>query len=705
MDTFVLQLFGDPEASAQLAGIDSSTAKGRTFEILRSLWLGLAERHPLVLVVEDLHWVDHTSEQFLATLADEVAGSRIFLLTTYRPGYTPPWIGKSYATQLALSPLTQEAGRELVCWTAELPDALTEEIVARGEGNPLFLEELAHVAAETGGGSRVPRTITEVLTARIDRLGDESKRLIQAAAVLGREFALPLLGAVLTNMADPGPHLQELKRLEFVHEKRGTSEPTFVFKHALTQAVAYESLLKSRRRDLHERAARALETIGGDRLDQSYELLAYHYSRSADQDSAAKYLILANRKAATRNAMEEAVAYFYQALATLAELPDTRENRVRHTRLVLDQTGEFHFLHRHREYYDLLLQLEPLIDQLEDDSMRGAYLARVGHREWTVLADYPRAEATLHAAAEICERTGNVTDAAGAYSILAWTYAVTGDYPLVDEYRDRALAKLERDFNPVWFNFAHCASICAYAFSGHFYDAKQCADTAILAGRSRSDTAVVSFNAAFAAYAFLEQRDWRNAEDYALLSLQEAPTVYFQGFPQAFLASHACSTGHLDQGLPVLEAVVPMIGASGHRSAWMLLAPLLADAYRTAGRHDAARALLEQIREAAETGHGAYFTARAHRGLGELDQSAAHLDRAIEVSEQSGSENELALALASRGRLKGPVGGRADHERALAIFESLGTFREPDRIHDELRGSLGAYRRDGSQQLYQSVTD
>jgi tetratricopeptide (TPR) repeat protein len=489
---------------------------------------------------------------------------------------------------------------------------------------------------------------------------------------------------------DAGACLHELKRSELVFERRGP-ERTFVFKHALTQSVAYQGLLESRRRELHAKAGRALERLAGDRLDEHYELVAYHFARSDDRQKAAEYLVLANRKAAARNAMEEAVSYFYAALAVLEELPDTRENRVRRASLLLDQTGEFHFLNRDREYYELLLRSEVLIRELDDDFLLGGYLARLGHEEWTVLADFPRAAATLRQAAEICERVGNEVDAGAAYAILAWTYQQIGDYPLVEVNRDLALAKLRRRFHPIWFQYAHAASVLAYTYAGQWKHALREAEIAITEGRSRGDAGIVSFSAAFASSAMLEQRDWKRAVQYAQLALREAPTVYFEKPPQLFLASYLCSTGQLGQGLPVLEAIVPVLEASEHRVMWMFSASVLADAYGSSGRVDDARELAERVLNWAERGGAGYVTTRAHRVLGTLEAAAgrpaaalAHLDRAIEVAGRTGSENELALALGERGRLLRGVEGRSDLERALAIFDRLGTHVEPERIRAEL---------------------
>jgi class 3 adenylate cyclase/tetratricopeptide (TPR) repeat protein len=686
---FLLHLLGDPGGSTRLADLDPATIKGRTFEVLRDLWLGIGEHAPLVLLVEDLHWVDPTSEEFLSGFADDLPSSGVVLLTTYRPGYTPPWTGRSYATQLALSPLSPAAGRELVRSTSELPDDVTQQIIARAEGNPFFLEELARIAVEVGTAGTVPQTVTEVLAARIDRLGKDPKRVIQSASVLGREFTLPLLEALLPREVAASESLQELKELELLFERRGGGDRAFVFKHALTQAVAYEGLLESRRRELHARAGRALEVLAPDRLDERCELLAHHYSRSDDREKAAEYLILANRRAAARNAMDEALGYFHEALPALDDLPDTRENRIRKVALVLDQTAEFHFLHRHREYYDLLRRQEQLVLELDDDSLLASYLARIGHRECT-FGEYPRADVTMRRAAELCERTANV-DAAGVYGYLGWNCHQLGDYASAHEHFSKARTKLEQQYHPIWYQYARGGAIVSHGLAGRWDDAARDVDAMVAEAGARSEMASVSFAYSMGAFAFVQQRDWERVTRYSQLGLTDAPTIYFQSFPQTFLAAAACATGRIEEGLPVLEFIIPLLQQSEHRLAWTLLGTTLSQAYATAGRTEDARALLEDILACGERGRALFVIAQTNRMLGELDAAAgrihdatARFDRAIKAAEASGSENELALALAGRGRITNGHPGRSDLERALATLERLGTCVEPDRVRADL---------------------
>ena len=185
-------------------GLTPEARKARTFEALRLLCLE-GRRRPLVLVVEDLHWIDRTSEEFLGVLADDVETSAIMLLTTHRPGYRPPWLSLTCASQLALRPLAADDAERMVrsaAGGAALPDRVASAILDRGAGNPLFLEELTHAAGEDGGDASVPSTVHGVIAARIDRLSAPRRRVLQTAAVLGREFPALLLELVLD---DGGP--------------------------------------------------------------------------------------------------------------------------------------------------------------------------------------------------------------------------------------------------------------------------------------------------------------------------------------------------------------------------------------------------------------------------------------------------------------------------------------------------------------------
>ena len=226
---YLFRLFGIPEGTDALAALTPPAVKARTFEVLRQLVLQGARRRPILFVIEDLHWIDSTSEECLTTLMDSAAGAPAMCIVTYRPGYRAPWIDRSYVTQVALPPLSREDSLSVVRSVRKVdavPDQVAEVILGKAEGNPFFLEELSRVvdaSVDAAVGPGVPDTIQEVLLARIDRLPDEPRRLLQTAAVVGQEVPLPLLRAVWSGDLDT--HLRDLMRSQFLYVKTGGGEP------------------------------------------------------------------------------------------------------------------------------------------------------------------------------------------------------------------------------------------------------------------------------------------------------------------------------------------------------------------------------------------------------------------------------------------------------------------------------------------------
>lgn len=693
---FLRRLMGHADQDEQIEQLDPATVKSRIFEILREFWVAKSTVRPLVLVVEDLHWIDRTSEEFLATLAQSVPPLSLMLLVSYRAEYKPPWVSTPGCVQVVLGPLEDAASRAIV--TAALAEAaepaLTESILARGEGNPFFLEELAQSTRQRweADAAAVPQTVQEVLAARIDALSDEPRHVLQVAAILGRAFVLPLLQAT----CGQGPvdeHLAELRRLEFLFAEPEGHETRYAFKHALTQEVAYAGLLDRRRRELHSCVGRALETLYDDKNDRC-EVIAHHYSRSNDMEKAAEYLILANRKAARRNAMEEAIGYFYEAMRVLESLPDTAECRRRRLRLVFDQTAEFHFLHRNQEYYDLVLKHQALAIEVDDPDLLGAFHARLGHRQWTA-GQVVESRTTLEHAAQICASCGNSADSVGAQTILAWTHVLLGNYDLVPVHRDAALEYLCAAFDPTWYSFARAATILSYAWTGKWDHAKSEGDIAIAEGRARNDQAIVSMNATWVAIACIYRRDWPAAWTYTELALSEAPTIYFRAFPQAYLARLLCEQGEITRGLRILSQMEPLIEASGHRPAWAQIASVAADAYLCGGALAEAKSLLSRVSAFAQSSQLPFIDAFSSRLLGEIalaehdgTEASWRFHHAIDVSRRVHQSNELALAIADRGRLQHRLGdfdaARESGQEALAILTRLGTLAEPERVRGDL---------------------
>ncbi len=330
---------GDPA----VATMDPSERRTRLFRAIHQLALLGSRLRPLVLVVEDLHWIDSASEDFLKALVNDIAGAAVLLVLTYRPTYTAPFGEHTYVSRVVLQPLDEADSRALVQATLgieDLPDDLAAVIASKAEGNPFFLEEIGRALVDTGAvrsesgrltlarpvsAIAVPDRVQDVIAARIDRLGGDQKRTVQVASVIGREFALRLLRRAADAADRVESALAELKALEFVYEKAAPVDIEYVFKHALTQDVAYESILIARRRELHARIGAAIEELYPDRLDERAEELAHHFTRGEVWDKAARYARQAGDRAAALCVDDRAVELYERAIDALGRLPRAAE--------------------------------------------------------------------------------------------------------------------------------------------------------------------------------------------------------------------------------------------------------------------------------------------------------------------------------------------------------------------------------------------
>jgi class 3 adenylate cyclase/tetratricopeptide (TPR) repeat protein len=325
--------------------LEPKEKRERIFEALRDLFIRESEKTPLVLIVEDLHWIDKTSEEFIDYLIGWLANTSILLILLYRPEYTHPWANKSYYTTIRVDQLSIPTSSELVqsiLSEGEIVPELRDLILGKAAGNPLFMEELTQSLLENGSIEKkddryvlckklsdiqVPDTIQGIIAARLDRLDESLKRIMHVASVIGREFAFRILQSITGMKADLKSHLLNLQGLEFIYERRLFPELEYIFKHALTQEVAYNSLLLARRKEIHGRIGKAIEELYPDRLEEFYEMLAYHYARGEDLGKAGRYLTLSGNKAAQRNSVFEAYSFYKEALAILRRLPETEERK------------------------------------------------------------------------------------------------------------------------------------------------------------------------------------------------------------------------------------------------------------------------------------------------------------------------------------------------------------------------------------------
>src|SRR5262249_52041482 len=278
------------------------------------------------------------TEEFLHLFIDNVPAARILMLLTYRPEYNFPLGHRSYETVQNLRPLSiEDSARmgEALLSDYELPEDLRALIYQKSEGNPFFVEEAVKsikeaetlkregdeaVLAKSTSGILVPDTVQDAIMARIDRLGEEPKRVLQLAAVIGREFSSRLIDRLADIRDGTDAVMRELKGKELVYEKSVFPERVYMFKHALTQEVAYGSLLIKRRRDLHRLVGIAIEDLYADRLGEHSELLAYHFSKAEDWTKALEYLLKSAAKAVTAFGLRDALRFYDEALTAVRQL-------------------------------------------------------------------------------------------------------------------------------------------------------------------------------------------------------------------------------------------------------------------------------------------------------------------------------------------------------------------------------------------------
>ena len=350
---YLFGLLGIVDDAGQLAGMDAEIRKRRTLDAIKRILLRESLNQPLMVIFEDLHWIDDETQALLNLIADSIATAKILLLVNYRPEYSHHWNSKTYYTQLRLDPLGPDSAREML--SALLGDgkdlaALERLIIEKTEGNPFFMEEIVQGLVEEGALTRngitrltrpldtlkIPATVQAMLASRIDRLPPTEKDLLQTLAVIGKEFGLGLVRAVTSKSDDELTSiLSALQSAEFLYEQPAIGEVEYTFKHALTQEVAYNSILGDRRKLLHERIGAAIETLYAASLDDHLTELVHNYGRSGNAPKALEYHERAGRRAVERFANVEAVSHFNAALRLLGAMPRSRQQAQRELTLLL----------------------------------------------------------------------------------------------------------------------------------------------------------------------------------------------------------------------------------------------------------------------------------------------------------------------------------------------------------------------------------
>jgi class 3 adenylate cyclase/tetratricopeptide (TPR) repeat protein len=460
----VLALFEALPADSPFLALDPLQRRRRTLEALKHVLLRESQVQPLLLVFEDLHWIDSETQAVLDMLVESLPTARVLLLVNYRPEYQHGWGSKTSYTQLRLDPLPAASADALLqALLGSDPGLapLTQRLMARTQGNPFFLEESVRTLVETGmlvgerGAYRldkpldalqVPATVQVLLAARIDRLRPEDKRLLQTAAVIGTEVPGPLLQAIAETSDEAlSRSLAQLQAAEFLYETTLFPERAYTFKHALTHEVAYGSLLQERRRALHARIVEALEALVGDRLDDQVERLAHHALRGEVWQKALAYGRQAGDKTLARSAYREAVVCFEQALTALEHLPTSRAATEQAIDLRLGLRPALTALgEAPGQILDHLRRAETLAETLGDHLRLERVYTEMSTNFW-VAGDLDRTIDYGQRTLALVATLRHVGLQARAHLTLGRAYYDVGDYPRAVENLERNVATLQGD--------------------------------------------------------------------------------------------------------------------------------------------------------------------------------------------------------------------------------------------------------------------
>jgi DNA-binding NtrC family response regulator/tetratricopeptide (TPR) repeat protein len=631
----LLYLLGVREGMERLAALSPAAIKARTFEAMRQMGLRGSRLRPIVFVVEDLQWVDATSEECFSSLMDSLVGAPAMCIMTYRPGYRPPWVDRSYATQVALRPLSPDDSLSVVrsvLQRDDIPEHLAQLILAKTEGNPFFLEELSRAVGHADGGGElvppaaVPDTIQEVVLARVERLSPEAKAVLQTASVLGREVALPLLRAVWDGPGDLDAAIRELMRLEFLYRQGAGVEPAYAFTHSLTQEVVYESLPMDRRRALHTAAGITLEASYADRPEEVYDRLAYHYSRTDQAEKALAYLTRLADKAARGNAHTEAVRILEEALGHVGRLSAPDQDR-RRLELVLRQADALLPLGRFQDIVDLLLRHEAELDRVRDPRLAGPFHSLIA-RSYLFLGDDE--QASRHAATGLTEAMRSADDgtAGKIHYVLAQRGALTGRPHDGLGHSRKAVELLTRAGESTWLGPAHWAAGLNHALRGEFGPALEAEGRAAALANTAGDPQAQCAAAWAIGIARALRGEIREGVMDCQRALELAPGPLDSAIALGWLGYAHLEEGNAAAATPRLEQAIQRLGRFRFAQLLALFTIFLAEADRELGRADRASDRARHGLDVATRAEAGLAIGWAHRTLGRIAAARGALDLA-----------------------------------------------------------------------------
>jgi class 3 adenylate cyclase/tetratricopeptide (TPR) repeat protein/ribosomal protein L40E len=674
----LLSLKGEEEAYLKL---EPKQKREKIFEAMRDLFIRESQNKPLVLVFEDLHWIDKTSEEFLDYFIGWLANTPILLVILYRPEYTHHWGSKSYYSNVRVDQLSIPTSAELVqsiLREGEVVPELSNLILGKAAGNPLFMEELTHSLLENGSIQKkdhqyflsknvsdiqVPDTIQGIIAARIDRLDESLKRIMHVASVIGREFAFRILQAIMETKEELKSHLLNLQGLEFIYEKRLFPELEYIFKHALTQEVAYNSLLLKRRNEIHEKIGRAIEEIYPDRLEEFYEMLAYHYSKSDNLDKACQYLKLSGKKAVRSYSNLEAFHFYKDAIGILKQKPETEQNKKERLEVILLMDIPMRLSAYPEDPLKFLEEGERLCKELGDKKSLAAISNFIGLFH-VVTGDPTLGRKYQEASFEAAEKIQDIETMAPVGWGLCYSYFWEGEYRKIVNMAPKVIKSLEKiqredEFFGLPVNI-YSALQAVYGYSlgslGEFTKGEQLCEKALSFAHRINH--LFSIGSAENRYGFLFviKGDGKNAVKHLQSSIEyfeKSQAVIHLPTAWSFLGYGYCLLGELETALKFTEKALKM---------------------------------QTDIRFPRSSIH--YFLSSVHFDSGNLNEAKVHAEQALNLAQTSHQKYWEGISWIQLGRIFGKMEGSQFHKAEEYILKGMKILDELEIKPTYARGYL-----------------
>jgi tetratricopeptide (TPR) repeat protein len=665
-----LWLLEVPVEDEQWARLDPPQRRQRVLDGIKRLLLRESQVQPLLVLFEDLHWIDAETQALLDSLVDSLPSARIMLLVNYRPEYQHKWGGRSYYQQIQVDPLQKEGADQLLAAMLGSDPGLDELkalLVQRTEGNPFFLEESVRTLIETQAleGDRgsyrlvkathqidIPATAQSIVAARIDRVPPEDKQLLQAASVIGKDVAFTLLQAI-ADTKDEGLQegLSRLQGAEFLYESRLFPDLEYTFRHALTHEVAYRSLLQDRRRALHTQVVSAIEALAADPANK-IEGLADHSFRGEVWDKAVPYLHQAGTKALGRSAYREAAAYFEKALIALDHLPRTSSAHELALDLRFELRNALWPLGEFDRLLNVLREAEAIARELGDEKRLGWVSLYLAANLW--ITGHPaEARLAVKETLAIGEAIQDQTLRIAARFYLGTTHATSGEYRLSKE----PLLEI----------------------------------TELLAGERSADRCGLPFYPSVLARSWLVWSMGELGEFEDGIAHGEEAMRLAEALNHPYSLAHLCyDLGYLyilkdqlDSALPLLERGYALAREWHLTFLWPLVSWFLGYAYVRSGRTADGLSLLEGAQSAFRSLGSGAFQPFALIHLGEAYLRAGRQEEAINAardaltfSRERGQRGYEAYALRLLGEIASAAGAAEAAESASCYTQAMATAKE-----------------------------